>query len=173
MLFICICKLGSLSWPGNSWKIDCNLIFSWLNKGTRYRQYFQMLRKKHCVDTKVFYYYMFYYYYWNRPNKSGQNVTGHGFGGFREVLEILFYICPFSLSFPYSSVYISFPATVSFHVSSVTLHPLTWEVCDLSCFMSVSPTIHLIPSFIGSDYFPSFYYHIFTNTIPLSLINNQ
>ncbi len=35
MLFICICKLGCLSWPGHSWKRDFNLSesFSWLNKG--------------------------------------------------------------------------------------------------------------------------------------------
>ncbi len=35
MLFICISKLGCLSWPGHSWKRDFNLSesFSWLNKG--------------------------------------------------------------------------------------------------------------------------------------------
>ncbi len=40
MLFICICKLGCLSWPGHSWKRDFNLSesFSWLNKGVYIRR---------------------------------------------------------------------------------------------------------------------------------------
>ncbi len=70
MLFICLCKLGCLSWPGHSWKRDFNLSesFSWLNKGIYIYIYIYIVSDIYM-----------YIYIHRHMKKKGHPIEFHGF----------------------------------------------------------------------------------------------